>query len=192
MSSCGLDPVATASLPNFDLVKSFGASDVFDSCRGFPPAGPTPLGKDINRHTTGRLRHALDCIADQASVACCYAALGRPGGRYASLESTDPAWHSRAVVKDYLVMSLEGLGKEVRLGGEYRREANAELCALVVRMFGTFQKLLDDGRLKVHPVEIGGHGWEAVLGGINVLKSGSVSSKKLVAVLDEVPDLKEG
>ena len=30
----------------------------------------------------GRLKHAYDCIADPASVAHCYAALGRTGGRY--------------------------------------------------------------------------------------------------------------
>lgn len=81
-------------------------------------------------------------------------------------------------------MSLEGLGKQVQLAGEYRREANSELYALVVKMFETFQKLLDNGQLKVHPVEMAGQGWEAVLGGIDKLRSGSVSSNKLVVVLE--------
>lgn len=182
--SSGLTPIATASTHNFELVKSFGASAVFDSGRGFPPLGADKLGAVINKHTDGRLRHALDCIADQASTTCCYAALGRPGGRYASLEATKPSWRTRSIVKSHFVMSLEGLGNEVQLGGEYGRASNASLRELVIDTFSIFQDLLNNNRLKVHPVKVAGHGWEALLDGLYQISSSSVSCEKLVVELD--------
>lgn len=49
----------------------------------------TTVSGDIRKSTNGRLRYALDCITDKDSVACCYGALGLPGGRYACLEQSE-------------------------------------------------------------------------------------------------------
>ncbi|KAK2613264.1 hypothetical protein N8I77_000187 [Diaporthe amygdali] len=173
----GYDPVTTCSPRNCDLVKSFGASAVFDYTR-------EGVGSEIRAHTKGRLRHALDCITDQGSVTCCYAALGRPGGRYASLERCSPEWRTRDAVKAEFVMMHEAFGKEVKLGGDYGRPANAQLHRLAVDMYRVMQNLLDDGKIVPHPAEMAGHGLQEVLEGLRVLKSGSVSGKRLVVMLE--------
>ncbi|KAI3394644.1 hypothetical protein diail_2454 [Diaporthe ilicicola] len=177
----GYDPITTCSSRNFDLVKSFGASAAFD----YTQQQGGDLGTQIRAHTKGRLRHALDCITDQASVACCYAALGRPGGRYASLEACAPEWRTREAVRAAFVMMHEAFGSEVALGqGEYWRAANPQARRLAADMYRVMQDLLDGGRIRPHPAEVVGRGLEHVLEGLRVLKSGSVSGKRLVVMLD--------
>ncbi|CAH0025857.1 unnamed protein product [Clonostachys rhizophaga] len=172
----GIEPVATCSPHNFDLVKSFGASSVYD----YTIPG---VAKTIKTDTNGRLRHALDCISDAASTACCLAALGRVGCRCASLEVPREEWKTRKVVKHEFVMCPEGMGKELALDGEYKRPASRAKRDLAAKMFLVFQKLLDEKKLKTHSVEILGQGLENVIGGLKRLKSGTVSGKKLVVLL---------
>lgn len=175
--SSGYDPITTCSARNFDLVKSLGASAAFDHTQG-------GVGPQIRAHTKGRLRHALDCITDQASAACCYAALGRPGGRYASLERCAPEWRTREAVRADFVMMCEAFGNEVALGGEYWRAANPQARRLAVDMYRVMQDLLDGAKIRPHPAEVVGRGLEQVLEGLRVLKSGSVSGKRLVVMLE--------
>ncbi|KAK2594101.1 hypothetical protein QQS21_008204 [Conoideocrella luteorostrata] len=172
----GLEPIATCSPRNFDLVRSFGATAVYDYT--VPDVGHT-----IKKDTNGRLRHALDCISDQQSTQCCYASLGRPAGHVASLEILQADWKSRDVIKHDFVMCLEGMGKELALEGEYKRPASSEKCKLAARMFPIFQRLLDERILKTHPVEVVGHGLNSIIDGLGVLQSGLVSGKKLVILL---------
>lgn len=169
----GLDPIVTCSLKNFELVKSLGATAVFDY--KVPDVAQT-----IRTQTKGRLRHAMDCISDQMSTTCCYGALGRPGGRYASLESIPSDWKTRDAVKHDFIMCLEGMGKEAKLAGEYGRAASEEKRELAARMFRIFQDLLTKGLLEPHPIEVVGDGFESIIRGLVILKSGSISGKKLV------------
>ncbi|KAF4629400.1 hypothetical protein G7Y89_g8747 [Cudoniella acicularis] len=74
----GLDPITTCSPSNFDLVRSYGATAVFDYSR-------PDTATNIKEYTGGRLKHVMDCISGKESVECCYAAMARTGGRYASL-----------------------------------------------------------------------------------------------------------
>ncbi|KAI0888669.1 zinc-binding dehydrogenase [Annulohypoxylon maeteangense] len=173
----GYDPVATCSSRNFDMVKSYGASAVFDYTA-------TDLGHAIKTHTGGRLRHALDCIADQASTTCCYASLGRPGGRYAYLEASPKEWKTREAVKADFALAYEAFGHEVKLDGEYGRPASPEKHETAAKIFRAFQKLLDEGKVKGHPTEVVGHGFESILEGLRRLKSGSVSGKRLVVWIE--------
>lgn len=134
----------------------------------------------IKNHTKGRLHHALDCITDQLSVACCYASIRRTDGRYASIE-TCPA--NREAIEAEFVMSLEGTGNEVKLGGEYGRPASVEKYDLTVKLLLQFQVLLDKGKLRAHPIKIIGRGFDSILEGLTLLKTGSVSGEKLVVTL---------
>lgn len=177
LKTIGYDPIATSSSRNFDLVKSYGASAVFEYTS-------TDLGSDIKKHTGGRLRHALDCIADQTSTTCCYASLGRPGGRYAYLESSPKEWKTREAVKPDFALAYEAFGPEVKLDGEYGRPASPEKHELAVKIFKEFQKLLDGGKVKAHPIEVVGHGFESILDGLRRLKSGAVSGKRLIVWIE--------
>lgn len=159
------------------MVKSFGAQSVFDY-------SSATVSSDIRKSTHGRLRHALDCITDKDSVACCYGALGRPGGRYSCLEHCKAEWRTRDVVQAEFVMSLEVLGKNVELAGDYGRAANPALHALACDLVAVFQRLLDERKLRPHPVHIVGRGFGAILDGLRELKSGSVSGRKLVILID--------
>lgn len=80
-------------------------------------------------------------------------------------------------------MCLEGMGKEAKLAGEYGRPASEEKRELAAKMFRIFQGQMSHGRLKTHPIEVVGDGFESIIPGLETLKSGSVSGKKLVVRL---------
>ncbi|RYP47487.1 hypothetical protein DL768_006459 [Monosporascus sp. mg162] len=174
----GYDPITTCSPHNFDLVRSRGASAAFDYTS-------LDVAAAIKTHTGGRLKYALDCIADPHSVDVCYRAIQRVGGRYASLELvSDELLRKRRAVKPAFVMAPEVYGSEVKLAKGYERPPNAENQKLAVRFFRVFQRLVDEGKLVAHPLQVLEGGLDGVLAGLDLLKSGSVSGKKLVALME--------
>ncbi|KAI0145052.1 zinc-binding dehydrogenase [Xylariaceae sp. FL1272] len=177
----GYNPIATCSARHFDMVKSYGACAVFDY------TSEIDLGASIRNQTRGRLRHALDCVADQASTSCCYASLGRPGGQYTHLEAIPTKWKTRKAVKAEIVLAYEAFGDSVNLPGEYNRPADLKRHNIALALYTTYQGLLDDGILHDHPVEVIGSGFEKILEGLDQLKQGMVSGKRLVVWLDEEP-----
>ncbi|CAJ2504340.1 Uu.00g117340.m01.CDS01 [Anthostomella pinea] len=172
----GFSPIATCSPRNFDLVRTRGAAAVFDY------AAPG-TAEQVRLHTGDRLCHTVDCIGDRESVAFCQAAIGRTGGRVARLEVCPGALRTRRAVKVELVMALEVFGKEVALPEPYYRAANQEKHDAEAHFFTVFQRLLDDGKLKPHPVQLVPGGWIGVLDGLHRLRSGAISGKKLVVLL---------
>ncbi|KAH8899042.1 putative zinc-binding dehydrogenase family oxidoreductase [Thozetella sp. PMI_491] len=175
----GLDPIATCSPHNFDLVRSRGASAVFDYTR-------PDVAAAIKRHTGGRLKHVLDCISDAQSVEICYDAIARVGGRYTCLELVpDELLARRRAVKPSFLMASEVTGEEIKLPGGYGKSADPAKRAAAVSCFAMFQRLLDQGKLRTHPTHQLEGGLESILDGLALLKSGSVSGKKLVARLSE-------
>lgn len=174
----GYDPITTCSPRNADLVRSRGASAVFDYTL-------SDVAATIRAHTNGRLKYALDCIADLHSVSVCYGAIQRIGGRYASLELVpDELLGKRRAVKPAFVMAPEVYGSEIKLSRGYERPSNAENQNLAVRLFKVLQRLLDEGKLIAHPTQIVEGGLDGVLAGLELLKSGSVSGKKLVTTME--------
>lgn len=82
-------------------------------------------------------------------------------------------------------MGLESFGKEVSLEGDtsaHPAVANRRQL-LVARCFRTFQRLLDNGELKPHPLGNLGRGLCEVLPGLELLRQGKFSGKKLVVLL---------
>ncbi|KAI0410784.1 GroES-like protein [Xylaria grammica] len=177
----GYDPIATCSPSNFDLVRGRGASAVFDY------AEPDVAAR-IQLRTNGRLKYVLDCISDANSVVTCYDAIQRPGGRYASLEVVpDELLARRRAVRHSFVLGAEVYGEEVRLGrAGYDRPADEQKHKLAVRYTKMIQRLLDQGRLRAHPVDVLAPGLQGVLQGLEFLAAGGqASGKKLVAVIDK-------
>ncbi|RYP69624.1 hypothetical protein DL769_005244 [Monosporascus sp. CRB-8-3] len=175
----GYDPIATCSPRNFELVRGRGASAVFEY------SAPN-VAAEIKARTGGRLKYALDCISDADSVAICYGAIQRAGGRYASLERVpDELLAKRRAVRPTFVLAPEAYGAEIRLGQEgYDRPANREKHELAVRCMEMFQRLLDAGRLRAHPIEVLEGGLQGVVRGLEILAAGGVSGKKLVAAVE--------
>jgi hypothetical protein len=143
------------------------------------------IGNTIRKHTDGKLRHALDCVTDKASVRCCYEALGRPGGQYASLEHCPDDWKTRAVIKTNFTMSIEAFGIECRLNGPYYRPESGAKHKKAIELHQIYQNCLDMKQLKAHPLEIVGYTLRSILDGLDRLKSGSVSGRRLVVVFPE-------
>lgn len=172
----GLDPVVTCSPRNFDLVRGRGSIGEVDYVR-------PDVVNEIRRLTGSKLKYALDCITEPASIAHCYAAIGRTGGRYTSLEMVPDELRTRRAVRAKVVLAYEALGEDVPLSRGYESRGDPEKFAFAAKFFPMFQRLLDEGTLKAHPVELFGTGLSSILQGLQSLKSGSVSGKKLVVTL---------
>ncbi|KAK0629903.1 putative zinc-binding dehydrogenase family oxidoreductase [Bombardia bombarda] len=154
----GYAPIATSSPRNFELVKSYGATAVFDYMH-------SDVAGAIKKHTGGRLRHVMDCIADVQSVETCFDAMARVGGRYATLE----------LVPDEL------LARRRAVRPEFAPDPGKMEHAIV--HFDMYQRLFDEGRLRTHPIQMLEGGFDAILPGLALLKSGEVSGRKLVVTL---------
>ncbi|KAI3325964.1 GroES-like protein [Xylariaceae sp. AK1471] len=173
----GLRPVITCSSRNFDLAYARGAVTALDY------AAPDMV-ENVRAFAGGKLKYAYDCIADPSSVAHCYAAIGRTGGRYVSLEQVpQELLCTRRAVHAKFALAYEAFGRFVPLPKGHGCIANPEKAVLAARHLRVLQGLLDKGILKTHPVQELSGGLLGVLEGLKLLKSGSVSGKKLVVVL---------
>lgn len=78
------------------------------------------------------------------------------------------------------------MGKEVKLTGEYHRDADPAKFDLGVRWRNEVQTLLDRGRLRCHPPrEVPGK-WQGIIQGLDMLKAGQVRGQKLVVRVGNV------
>lgn len=174
-NSAGLRPIATCSPSNFDLAVRFGAEKVFDyhleSC-----------AQDIREYTGNELAYALDCVAEGDTTQLCYAALGRAGGRYVSLEPFRQAVaQSRALTVQpswFMAPTLIGVG--VNMHGEFARDARPEDRVFGARAFLAVQDLLDRGLVDTHPAKIMPGAWEGVVRGVDTIRTEPPSGYKLV------------
>ncbi|KAI1800656.1 putative zinc-binding dehydrogenase family oxidoreductase [Daldinia bambusicola] len=172
-------PITTCSPRNFALVNSYGAE------RAFNYSDPN-CAKDIKSYTRNSLSYVLDPFTDSKSIALCCGALGRAGGRYACLEMYPDYLLENKLIKVGFTMGPALLGHRLELDHGYEREANPAMRAFGVRWYKSLQKLLDQGKLRPHPIRVLGDlpWYEAVLKGIEMVKSKSISGQKLVVVID--------
>lgn len=170
----GLDPIVTCSPRSFDLVRSYGAVEAFDY------RSPDCAAR-IRAHTKNCLRYALDCITNLDSTKTCYGALGRAGGKYTALDPFPEAIaQTRKVVKADWVMGPVMIGKDIRWPPPHRFEGSKELRDFGEEWFRVLQGLLDEGRIRSHPLNVCGGGLEGVLGGLERVRAGKVTGEKLV------------
>ncbi|KAK4868684.1 hypothetical protein LT330_006886 [Penicillium expansum] len=174
----GLRPIATCSPSNFSLVLGFGAEKAFDY-------RSPDCAKEIRAYTRNRLAYALDCVSESDSAQLCYGAIGRAGGRYCALEPVPQAVAAaRPTVRASWLMVLTMFGGRVALDGEYAREASAADRALSAKIFAATQTLLDNGRIKSHPVRVLANSWAGVIQGVDIIRTGAISGQKLVIRVD--------
>lgn len=91
---------------------------------------------------------------------------------------------TRKVVKPELVMGMAILGRAVKLDGGYGVEASPDRRRFGIEWFGAMQKVLDNRKLKWHPVRLLPGRWEAILEGLQMLKNKEVSGEKLVVKIE--------
>ncbi|EXL67077.1 hypothetical protein FOPG_16776 [Fusarium oxysporum f. sp. conglutinans race 2 54008] len=127
------------------------------------------------------IRHVIDCITDARSAAICMATIGRVGGRYACLEAFNKLWQNRRTVNVELVMCPEANGVVMDVGPvAYTRPHNRQRYEIGLAAAKEMQALIDHGLIRNHPVEEVEGGWEGILTGLEMLRSGRVRGKKLV------------
>ncbi|KAF4948337.1 hypothetical protein FSARC_13763 [Fusarium sarcochroum] len=179
LKTAGFRPVATSSPSNFDLVKSFGAEQVFDY-------HDPNCASAIRTYTNNELEFVLDCVAEAGTTELCFSAMGRAGGRYVAVEPfRDSVAQGRAQTVTpswFNVMTI--WGRKVELGGDYAREASPKDRAFGTQSFAACQKLLDRGLMRTHPVKVMIGGWKGVIEGLDKIRSQPPSGYKLVYRVD--------
>ncbi|EFZ03365.1 zinc-binding dehydrogenase [Metarhizium robertsii] len=158
------------------LVRLFGAAEVFDY-------NSPDCAQNIKAYTKNTLAYVLDPFTDAKSIALCFAAMGRAGGRYACLEMYPDYVLERKSIKVGFIMGPSLLGHRLALSYGYERDEDPEMRAFGVQWYRSVQKMLDQGKLRPHPLRILGNSFEAVLEGVDMLKRKAVSGEKLVVAL---------
>lgn len=106
------------------------------------------------------------------------------GGKYASLELCPEEQQTRKAVQAKFVYALEIFGKPISLGKGYDSGGSVELYDFAVGWYQVFQGLMDDSKLRTHPVQLIEGGFQGIMEGIRLLRTGSVSGKKLVCIVE--------
>ncbi len=161
--------VATCSKSNADMVKSFGATAVFDYY-------DSECAAQIREYTHNNLALAMDCIATESSTAICEAAMGSNGGTVTSLM---PCTYTR---KDITAKSSIGyftLGEPFHAGAMVF-PADFAQAEFATKFFLLSAPLVAQKKIRAHPIQLGQGGLQGVLEGLQTMREGKVSGKKLV------------
>ncbi|PQE06071.1 Polyketide synthase enoylreductase protein [Rutstroemia sp. NJR-2017a BBW] len=173
----GLRPIATCSPQNFDLVRRFGAEEVFDY-------RSENCAADIKKYTRNTLSYALDCVSQADTTQLSYRAIGRAGGYYCALEPyREKITSTRPTVVPSWLMVLTIFGKKVALDGVYGRDASPDDREFGAKVFAAVQKHLDRGLMTTHPVKVMSGSWSGVIEGVNIIRAQAQSGQKLVYVV---------
>ena len=157
-------------------MKSYGAVEVFDY-------NSSSCASDVRAYTKNSLRYVLDTITNPTTTKLCYAAIGQAGGKYSALDLLPEVPDLRRTVRADWVMGITLSGKEIALGNGYEREPNLDHFKFGQKWFRTVQNLLDEGKLKPHPMRAAESGFEGILQGLDILRTQAISGQKLVCVL---------
>lgn len=92
------------------------------------------------------------------------------------------AFTSNAVKADW-VLGPSIFGEEITWPAPYARAGSPEISAFATDFFSTLQRLLDENKLKSHPLRILEGDLGTVLEGMELLKGGTISGEKIVVKL---------
>ncbi|KAI1323174.1 putative zinc-binding oxidoreductase ToxD [Xylariaceae sp. FL0255] len=169
----GYDVVTTCSPRNFAFVRGLGASKAFNYK---DPA----CAQMIKEHTKGKLELAFDCISQGSSPQLCCDALSSEGGRIVYL---NPVSHPREDVKSFQTLAYTVNGEAFDVGPAHFPPIPEDLT--FGKMFWDLAtKLFAEKVVSVHPTKICEGGLQGVMEGLDALRAGQVSRKKLVYKLE--------
>lgn len=172
----GFKVVATASHHNFDYVKSLGADAVFDY-------NSPACSKDIREYTKDKLAHVFDCISEGDSPRICVESMGSASGVYSTLLPV-PDGKVHAIndkVKNNHTLAYTVVGESFKIGPN-DVPAKPEDFEFAKMFWELAENILKEGKVKVHRVSVneGGKGLEGVLKGLDLMRQGKASGRKLV------------
>jgi len=178
----GLTVVTTASPHNHSFVKELGADAVFDY-------NDPSCSEKIKEFTKDKLYYAFDTIADERTGAMCIAAMASGSStplKYSSLVKVQKL--PRDDVENKLTLAYTIMGERFTFGSDGPEFPASKDDIEFGKMFwGIACKLLAEKKVKVHPIDVRPHGLKGVLGGMEEMRQGKVSGKKLVYRVAETP-----
>lgn len=153
-------------------MKSLGADEVFDY-------SDKDCGPKIREHTSNKLKYAWDTISLPASMQICAEALTSDGdAHYGCL--LKPDFPRKDVALTYtLAYTCFGESFQKR-GKRYEAQDLQDDYKFIVQWASIFEKLLADGKVKVHPPKVMDGGLDKLLDGLALLRNDKVSGEKLV------------
>lgn len=158
------------------MVRELGADAVFDY------KSPN-VGSDIRELAQNGLYHAFDCISTDESARICADALSDDTASKKPMYSAllYGAFPREDVCVNFTVANtIFGESFTIpELGPEYFL-ADTEDYEFGKAFWKMTERLLADGKFKVHPLDVRSGGLEGVLKGLEELSLGKVSGKKLV------------
>ncbi|KAL4962423.1 zinc-binding alcohol dehydrogenase family protein [Aspergillus stella-maris] len=172
----GYKVLTTCSPHNFDLVKSLGADEVFDY------KDPEAAAK-IREYTNDNLKLVIDTISLKASAEFCDNAISTKGGEYTALLAIGV---ERENVNDRWTLGYTCVGEAFDFG-ETHWPAKPEDKEFSEKFAVIAEKLLGEGKVKVHKPNVGKDGLKGVLEGLQLLKEDKVSGEKLVYNVADTP-----
>lgn len=152
---------------------SLGAKAWFDY------KSPT-CGSDIRDATENTLAYALDCITDTSSMQICYEAIGTSGGRYVALDAFPVRGHTRKSISPEFVVTPTQFGHAIRWTPPYDLEPRPKDLEEAEVWYTIAQKLVDGGLVQAPSIEVRKGGLAAVPEGMEEVRRGLVSRKRLV------------
>ncbi|KAI8621296.1 alcohol dehydrogenase class-3 [Chytriomyces sp. MP71] len=177
----GYTVFATASPRNFDYLTRLGADKVFDY------NSPT-VAADIRAASNGGVALAFDCVSEAQSPRICAESFRPEGGKYSALLTIDAKLLTdiNANIKVSSTLAYTATGEPV-VKPAWGLNLPANLVDFeFAKKFGLIaNELLASGKVKVHTPSVneGGSGLDGVLKGLQLLREGKVSGKKLVYTL---------
>ncbi|KKA30137.1 hypothetical protein TD95_001996 [Thielaviopsis punctulata] len=174
----GFEVITTCSPSNFNLVKSLGADHIFDYNDASSAASVRTL-------TGNKLMYAWDCISLPETGRFCANAVSTEGAKYSALlpHAGEAAKEINPKLETFMTLYYVAFNEPVKFYADI--PASPESFEFARKFWDISAKLLAEGTIKTTPiaVNVGGSGLEGVLAGLEELKNGKVSGKKLVYVL---------
>ncbi|OKO94314.1 Enoyl reductase LovC [Penicillium subrubescens] len=173
----GYTPIVTCSPANNALCESYGAAACFDY-------RSSTCGADIREYTANNLASVFDCVTDAPTMRMCYEAIGSSGGTYVALEApTQVVKYTRRDVRADWLMTPTITGTPVVIPGTYGRPSTPEHRIFGAELFLLAEKLLQEGGIKNHPLDIREGGLERIPTYVNDLRVGNVRGKRMIVPL---------
>ncbi|KAL6706946.1 hypothetical protein ACN47E_004896 [Coniothyrium glycines] len=170
---CGFHVLTTCSPHNFDLVRKFGAHEVFNY-------RTTECAANIRAHCGNALEFAIDCVAEDSTMKFCYEAIGRAGGKYTALNPFNGQLATRRVIEPDWILATRIAGGASAWPAPYGCEPEPRLRQLAVPIFAVIERLVQEGRILSHPVRAEEGGYEGLIKGVQIVRKGGLSGQKLV------------
>ena len=164
--------ITTCSPRNFALAQSLGADEVFNY-------SDKDCGLKIREYTSNKLKYAWDTISLPASMQICAEALtSGSGAHYGCL--LKPELPRKDVTVTFTI-AYTCFGETFRIAGRpFEATDLQDDYEFAVRWAAMFEKLLAEGKVKVHPPRVMDGGLDKLLDGLDLLRNDKVSGQKLV------------